>query len=224
MKLDSGDLVPQLASIGHAKAHQEACRDSQKYLGNFLTWATHLNHWDFQKHLTWLRQHEKNSEFFPSYAFMLGQKMASFAGFGQGHDFLGKQIVYWTNQRYRGCGIGKEVTAFLMDKAFLQLGAQYLEIHVDKSNKASERIPESLGFQVVNSYECHPHGFSGTGEMNVWGTVNPKNEAGYSNETYPWKDVTYTESKWSMTEEAIKALYDSMTALKVLGSGKPAHV
>ena len=59
------------------------------------------------------------------------------------------EIGYWTHPRFLGRGIATAATRLLLDAVFSDPGIESVEIHHDKGNLRSRRVPERLGFEFV---------------------------------------------------------------------------
>jgi hypothetical protein len=70
-------------------------------------------------------------------------------------------------------GIGSLLTDVMVQRAFIFNKFQYVELHIDVENIASQRVAEKNGFQAVVDYECAKSGKLGSGKMQVWVKINP---------------------------------------------------
>jgi RimJ/RimL family protein N-acetyltransferase len=61
----------------------------------------------------------------------------------------GIEIGYWVRTAWTGRGIATATSRALTTAAFTLPGIERVEIHHDKANAASRRIPEKLGFALV---------------------------------------------------------------------------
>lgn len=61
----------------------------------------------------------------------------------------GLEIGYWVHPDWTGRGIATAAAGALVDAAFALPGIERVQIHHDKANTASGRIPEKLGFTLV---------------------------------------------------------------------------
>ncbi len=63
------------------------------------------------------------------------------------------EVGYWVHVDHTGRGYASEATAALTGAAFTVPGIEYVEVHHDRANVASRRIPERLGFSMVAERE-----------------------------------------------------------------------
>jgi len=59
------------------------------------------------------------------------------------------EIGYWVHSAHTGRGYATEVSSALTDLAFTVPGIERVEIHHDRANVASGRVPAKLGFTMV---------------------------------------------------------------------------
>lgn len=68
------------------------------------------------------------------------------------HDRIGPgglEIGYWIDRDHVNRGLATEVAGALVAQAFSAPEVEFLEMHIDPRNMASTRVPERLGFQLV---------------------------------------------------------------------------
>lgn len=63
------------------------------------------------------------------------------------------EVGYWVHVDHTGRGYASESTAALTDAAFTIPGIELVEVHHDRANVASRRVPERLGFSMVAERE-----------------------------------------------------------------------
>ncbi len=81
----------------------------------------------------------------------------------------GLEIGYWVHPASTGRGVATAASAALTEAAFALPGIDHVEIHHDRLNLASERVPAKLGYSHVDTREARFNlapGDSGTTE--VW--------------------------------------------------------
>lgn len=85
------------------------------------------------------------------YAVMLRDAQRVIGGTGL-HDRIGPgglEIGYWIDRDHIHQGLASEVAGALVELAFGDPATQFLEMHIDARNVASARVPERLGFTMV---------------------------------------------------------------------------
>lgn len=96
----------------------------------------------------------------------------------------GLEIGYWVDQDHQGQGVATEAASMLTDAAFEIPEIDFVEIHHDKANVASGRVPEKLGYERIGEA---PDEATSPGEVGIevtwritkasWGT-QPKSDTG----------------------------------------------
>ena len=61
----------------------------------------------------------------------------------------GLEIGYWIDKDHTGQGLATEVSRMLTTAALAIPGITFVEIHHDKANVASSRVPQHLGYTLV---------------------------------------------------------------------------
>lgn len=72
------------------------------------------------------------------------------------HDRIGpkgREIGYWVRVSMTRRGIATAAAEVMTERAFALPGIDYVEVHHDKANVASRRVPEKLGFTLVREIE-----------------------------------------------------------------------
>lgn len=80
----------------------------------------------------------------------------TFAGGIGLHDRIGptgREIGYWVRVSMIGRGIATEAARLLTERALAVPGVDHVEIHHDKANLASRRVPEKLGYTLVREVD-----------------------------------------------------------------------
>lgn len=85
----------------------------------------------------------------------------------------GLEIGYWVHPHWIGRGIATRATRALTVTAFALPGIERVEIHHDKANLASRRIPEKLGFTLVAEVVDPPEAPAETGIECQWRLTSP---------------------------------------------------
>jgi RimJ/RimL family protein N-acetyltransferase len=173
VKIDINDLVIAPARKEAALEHMRACKDTKKNLGDYLDWGIDAPSWSLKQHLMWIGAAEAMKLPYKSNAVFWKNKLVGMFDMVEGADEYGVQILYWTRGNFQRSGIATAVVEMLIENAFLGSAWDYVEIHVDRANEGSRRVPEKLGFVIEETYEMQPMGTKGTGIMDVWVRTNP---------------------------------------------------
>jgi hypothetical protein len=128
------------------------------------------------------------------YAICYWGRMVGQISFGPASTDKGLQITYWINKEMSGRGFVTRAVKRLIEIAFLHRDLSYLEIQVDRANLASSSIAKKLGFKLYDSYPHDEKGSLGSGIMDVYILLSPKEKlretvAMLSNQPYQRLDV-----------------------------------
>ena len=85
---------------------------------------------------------------------------------------FGAQLIYWVSQEFGGMGIATKMVEEVSERLFKK-GFWNIESHTDRSNIASQRIMQKLGFAIADKYQAELHGTKSTGNMIAWIKYNP---------------------------------------------------
>ena len=173
MKINSDDLIIAPPIKEAALEHMLACKDTKKNLGDYLDWGIDAPSWSFKQHLMWISAAGAMKLPYKSNAVFWNDKLVGMFDMVEGADPYGVQLLYWVRGNYQQNGIATAVVEALTENAFLGATFSYVEIHVDKANVGSGKVPEKLGFSIDETYLMPPMGTKGTGEMDVWVKYNP---------------------------------------------------
>lgn len=198
------DVVVRRCRPGDATEHMKAVTEPKSNIGNFLGWGVAARHWTFLDHAKWIYWHSSQKERFDSYSVMYGSKLIGFFSFCQAMDPWGVQICYWIRPSYQGRGVASIVLDTLVTRAFVIEGFEYVELHIDKANIASRKLPEKQGFEVVAEYSCTPTGEIETGEYQVWVKWNPALEKLNSKIQDGVTDTSMLAPAWTKTALALQ--------------------
>lgn len=105
------------------------------------------------------------------YAVLLPDAQRVVGGAGL-HDRIGPgglEIGYWIDRDHINQGLASEVAGALVELAFAEAETQFLEMHIDARNSASVRVPQRLGFTMVEMRQ-EPGKTTGDGpiSMMIW--------------------------------------------------------
>lgn len=82
-------------------------------------------------------------------AVFLGEAAVGSTGLHRRRGPHGLEIGYWVDHAHLGQGIATESAAMLTDVALGLNGITFVEIHHDKANVRSARVPERLGYAFI---------------------------------------------------------------------------
>ena len=80
----------------------------------------------------------------------------------------GIEIGYWIHAEHVNQGYATELSHALTDAALRTEGVERVEIHHDKANVASGRVPEKLGFTLADEKRRDPEAPGEIGIERVW--------------------------------------------------------
>jgi RimJ/RimL family protein N-acetyltransferase len=155
-------------------AYYKSLTTSNDYLGEYLDWGIHapqFNYEDCSDVFSRMLKAKKPDE---DFAICVWNQMVGQISFGPSSTVDGLQITYWVGKNHAGKGLGTKAVSSLIEIAFLKRDIRYLEIHVDRANLASAAIPKKLGFKLYDSYDCDDKGTKGSGIMDVYILLSPK--------------------------------------------------
>lgn len=78
------------------------------------------------------------------------------------------EIGYWIRADHAGRGLATRVSRLLTSGAFTLPDVTHVEIHCDRANIASGRVPEKLGFTYIGDIEKPPLAPAETGTQRVY--------------------------------------------------------
>jgi ribosomal-protein-serine acetyltransferase len=90
----------------------------------------------------------------------------------------GVEIGYWVRSDLTGRGIATEAARRLCEIAFAEAAIDRVEIHHDRANAASARIPAKLGFTRVAENRTAPEAPGEEGVEIVWRLTRPSGRSG----------------------------------------------
>jgi ribosomal-protein-serine acetyltransferase len=80
----------------------------------------------------------------------------------------GREIGYWVRASMIGRGIATEAARQLTERAFAIPGVEHVEIHHDKANLASRRVPEKLGYTLLREVDDEIRALAECGTSCEW--------------------------------------------------------
>jgi RimJ/RimL family protein N-acetyltransferase len=149
----------------------EAVRSSFAELRQWMHWAQTIPTRDQQRDVLT----EANSAFDAGTDFAyLFREIATGAVVGGGgvHRRIGRgavEIGYWVRTDRHNRGYATSAAGAMTDAAFIYLAdVDRIEIHMDRANTASARIPEKLGYRLLGTESREKLALAHTGEAYVW--------------------------------------------------------
>jgi RimJ/RimL family protein N-acetyltransferase len=137
------DVVVRPYTPDDAVALHEAILESVEHLRPWMPWAA-LEPLTLEQRIAWLQAGTDALGIFVGDACVGGTGMHDRLG-----DAAGREIGYWVRAGWTGRGVATEAARQVVQRAFALAEVQFVEIHHDKANVASRRVPEKLGFTLV---------------------------------------------------------------------------
>ena len=151
------DVAVRKLVVEDAPAVHSAILESIDHLRPWMPWAAN-------EPTTLTERVEWISSVSESVGIFVGETFVGCAGLHDRISPTGREIGYWVRAGWTGRGIATAVVRLLVDQAFSSPGIDHLEIHHDKANVASSRVPERLGFTLVREV---PDEIAAPGECGV---------------------------------------------------------
>ncbi len=153
-RVDTERLVIRLWEPDDVDGLIEAVAESQEHLRPWMPWAA-ADPVDRATRLDWIGAGKQSWESGGDAVFGIFAAGEVVGGTGLhrrgGPDTL--EIGYWVHVDHIGRGYATEAAGALTDAAFTVAGIDIVEIHHDRANVGSARVPEKLGFTMVAEHE-----------------------------------------------------------------------
>jgi RimJ/RimL family protein N-acetyltransferase len=143
------DLVIRRFEIEDAPLLHDAILDSLEHLRPWMPWVA-SEPLTLEQRVDWVRGATESVGVF------LGGLVVGGTGL---HDRIGpggREIGYWVRAGWTNRGIATEVAREMTERAFAISGVDRVEIHHDKANLPSGRVPAKLGFTLVREVPEEP--------------------------------------------------------------------
>ena len=130
-------LTVEDAGLVHA-----AILESIDHLRPWMPWAA-SEPITLEERIAWISGVTESQGIFVGNAFVGGVGL---------HDRIspnGREIGYWVRAGWTGRGIATSAVSLIIEQAFARPEVDHVEIHHDKANIASSRVPAKLGFTLV---------------------------------------------------------------------------
>ena len=164
-----------------------------------------IQHWSLAQHKQWILTNQLAGHPFETYGAFYENHLLGFFSYGQAGDLLGCQISYYCGSDVSGKGIATEVTKVMVEKAFTLAGFEYIELHIDVDNLASQRVATKAGFSYIKDYECEKMGRRGTGKMQLWIKLNPSGKHGITLDNFKNDEYDYLVPIYRNIETVIES-------------------
>jgi ribosomal-protein-serine acetyltransferase len=139
------EIVVRPYTIDDAPALHAAILESVEHLRPWMPWIA-FEPLTLDERVAWLRDvHEAEGIF-------VGDTCVGGTGLHDRIGPTGREIGYWVRVGWTGRGIATEAARQLTERAFTMPGVDHVEIHHDKANVASGRVPEKLGYARVGEF------------------------------------------------------------------------
>ena len=136
------EIVVRRLQVEDAPALHDAILDSLEHLRPWMPWVA-LEPLTLEQRVEWVRGGTEAEGIF------LGGVIVGGTGI---HDRLGpeaREIGYWVRAGHTDRGIATEAARQMTERALAIEGVRAVEIHHDKANLASARVPAKLGYSLV---------------------------------------------------------------------------
>ena len=152
-----------------AAEFSEAVRDSLEELRPWMPWVAGEPKTDAQRAemvREWERERESGGD--EPFGIFVDGVAAESCGLHRRVGEGGLEIGYWVRTSLTGRGVATEASRLLCAVAFADPAIDHVEIHHDRANKASGRVPAKLGFELVAENRNAPEAPGEEGVERVW--------------------------------------------------------
>lgn len=141
------NLKLELISLSHADELYRLTDDNRKFLNKWLPWVKHTNSVkDTREYIKKCLIHQKKKDGL-NFIILYKNKIAGNIGIVEISKFRNQgEIGYWLAEEYNRKGLMTRSCKALIDYSFDELKLNRVIIKCETRNKASQRIPERLGF------------------------------------------------------------------------------
>jgi ribosomal-protein-serine acetyltransferase len=150
-------LVIRRPTVDDVAAIHEAVLESLEHLRPWMAWAA-------TEPLTLDERVERIRSGTETWAAFVGDRFVGAVGIHDRIDAGGREIGYWVRVSETGKGYATEAARQAVAVAFATAGVDHVEIHHDRANTASRRVPEKLGFTLVRE---RPDEITAPGECGI---------------------------------------------------------
>lgn len=167
--IDCDEFIIRQYRLSDAATLRNTIRENTEHLRPWMPWIKHEPQTLEQKEeliLLWGKEWIERSGF--TMGVFLGGDLVAGTGFHVRGPVGVLEIGYWVSVHHVGRGIATSLARRLTDVAWNIPEVTHVEIHHDKANIASERVPEKLGYHFIKTYEREPDAPGESGEGLVW--------------------------------------------------------
>ena len=154
---------------GDAEAFNAAVHESLDELRPWMPWAAEEPR-PVAERLElirrWARERREGGDH--SFGIFLDGAVAGACGLHRRIGPGGLEIGYWVRTRDTGRGVATEAARRLCEHAFADPAVDHVEIHHDRANAASGRIPAKLGFERIEERPNAPEAPGEEGVEVIW--------------------------------------------------------
>lgn len=149
-RLETDGLVLRRWTIDDASALQRAVAESEEHLRPWMPWmAAEPIELEARRALIDRWQHEWEAGGDAVLGVFVEGEVAGSTGLHRRRGPHALEIGYWIHVDFLRRGLGRQVAGSLTETALALPGIDAVEIHHDKANQISARIPSSLGFRFL---------------------------------------------------------------------------
>jgi len=151
------------------------CFENRDYLENYVDWAIPARTWGIKEFQDFLKSFEK--EKLPTETVFI-YHAGSIIGSGRIADCkpYPPQIMYFVDKDWQGKGLATCIAKKLLEQAFQVRRYSVIEVLVDETNLASQRVVEKIGGKKHDDWYGLPHAWKESGHMYVYRIYNPEFE------------------------------------------------
>jgi len=140
----------------------------------YIEWGSDVASWSMNDLAKWVRACANDDLPRCHFLFSIGTEVVgigSLAPFKHPRDV---QVALWVAKGHQGKGIGKWICTILEFYAFNVFGYDQLFYNHDSSNRSSGKLPPSLGFEWVGTFDDDKHAQNETGYWYSWKKSRPE--------------------------------------------------
>jgi RimJ/RimL family protein N-acetyltransferase len=148
-QLEGDGLTLRRWTIDDAAALQRAIVESEEHLRPWMSWAAEPIELEARRQLIDRWQHEWEAGGDSVLGVFVDGEVAGSTGLHRRRGPHALEIGYWIHVDFLRQGLATRVAATLTEAALALPGIDAVEIHHDKANQVSARIPPALGYRFL---------------------------------------------------------------------------